>query len=256
MAVSISRNHSIFQLKDKVQEISNELKTNFGFSYFQYLRCYNDGSAGLLLNDTNLTEYFWNQPTNIPLIYSSFREEHETRHSYWFLWDEELPEYPVNLARNQFNICNGLTLVRRSRDYYDMIAVAMPSNLANAGSFYLNKLPAIEQFIIKFDKNEKELISNMHKDRIHLPDPHRDKNYQKICLNSRHLEIQSKHGITYITSQELACIRLLCSGLSYKETAHILDISPRSVETYLSRAKIRTDLTLPEIKHIIANNCQ
>lgn len=250
MSAIISRDHSLFQSRDRMKQLTRELETNFGVSYFQYLRCFNDGSVGLLLSDTSLTEYFWNQSLTTPLVYSSFKEENKQSHSYWFLWDEELPHYPVNLAR-EFNIFSGITLVRRSKYYYDMIAVAMPKIVDNPGSFYLNKIHGIEQFIIKFDKTEKELLSTMNKDKIALPKVHRDENYQKICLNSEQIKIKGRNGITHVTSQEMACIRLLCSGLSQKEVAQILDISPRSVETYLYRARIRTGFSLAEIKALM-----
>ena len=85
MAVRVDTNHPIFLLKHNVQAASQEFLTAFGFSYFQYLRCFDDGYINCLTNNTTLFEYF-QQVENEPLVYSSYEQEHEQNHSYWFFW--------------------------------------------------------------------------------------------------------------------------------------------------------------------------
>lgn len=242
MPLQISLDHPTLALKEKVQEVSGNFLNSFGFSYFQYLRCYADGSIGLLTNNTGLIEQL-QHVDNSPVVFSSYESEHENAHSYWFLWDEELPEAPVQLAREKLNMRNGLTLVRRSKNYYDMIAVALPSEQANPGGFYLNKLKAIEQFVNEFDVDNKDLIELMNKNRLVLPEPYRDVNYKNICLTSGKITVVGKYGKTYITAQELACLRLLLQGAAYKKIAQVLDVSPRTVETYILRVRQRTGYT-------------
>ena len=239
MPIPIATDHPTLALKHQVHEISKNFLTDYGFNYFQHLRCYADGSISLLTNNTGLFEYF-QEVRNAPVVYSSFNEEDKNAHSYWFLWDEALPEFPVELARKRFGIHNGLTLVRRSRSYYDMIAVGLPYEQANPGSFYLNKLKAIEQFIDDFDKDNKDLIALVARNPIALPEQYRDSNYKNICLTDGKITVTGATGQTYLTSQELASLRLLFQGASYKEIGQYLTISPRTVETYLQRIKLRT----------------
>lgn len=239
MSVQISLDHPTLTSKSKVQEASQHFLNTFGFNYFQYLRCFSDGSVSLLTNNTGLVEYF-QQVDNSPVIFSSYKDEHKNAHSYWFLWDEELPEFPVQLAREKYHIHNGITLVRRSKHYYDMIAVALPKEQPNPGSFYLNKLKAIEQFIHDFDVDNKDLIKLMNKNPLMLPESYRDGNYQRICLTKGKMTIAGKNSMTYITAQELACLRLVFHGATYKQIAKSLNVSPRTVETYMLRIKHRT----------------
>lgn len=243
MGIKITLDHPTIALKSKIQEISADFLNRHGLNYFQFLRCYDNGSIGLLTNNTGLLEHF-QYVDNAPVVFSSFTDEHQSSSSYWFLWDEELPEMPVQLAREQFNIRNGITLVRRSKHYYDMIAVATPVEPDNAGAFYLNKLKSIEYFINEFEIANHELIRLMNKHPLLLPEPYRDINYKKICLTKGTVSVRGKTGESYITTQELACLRLLIQGKSYKQIAQIMDISPRTVETYLQRVKHRTGLTL------------
>lgn len=237
--IRIEGNHPTLQLKDKVQEICTHFLAQHGFNYFQYLRCNKDGSCSLLTNETGLFESFSQMPA-IPLIYSSYTEEHEKLHSYWFLWDEELPAFPVNFAREKFNLHHGLTLVRRAKDYYDMIAVALPEPRRNITSFYLTKHKIIEQFINRFDKTQHDLILHINKNPLVLPTPNRDENYRKMCLSHGRIEILGRHGAFYITARELTCLRLLLQGATSKEIAQVLHLSHRTVETYFNRIKLRS----------------
>ena len=251
MSLSIALSHPTFELKPKIQELTNGFLTTHGFSYFQYLRCYDNGAIGLLANDTRLMEHF-QHVDNAPVVFSSFTEEHKQTPSYWFLWDEALPPAPVQLAREKFNIRNGLTWVRRSKHYYDMIAVALPQEQPNPGTFYLNKLKAIQQFIAEFDKTNKDFIKLMDKNPIALPEAYRDINYQDICLQKGKINILGHLGETYITSQELSCLRLLFQGMTQKQIAQMLELSPRTVETYLQRVKSRTGFaSLVELEGLI-----
>lgn len=252
MSLQLSLDHPMLAVKTKIQEVCGNFLEMFGFSYFQYLRCFADGSIGLLTNNTGLLEYF-QHIDNSPVVFSSFENEHENAHSYWFLWDEELPESPVQVAREKFNIRNGLTLVRRSKNYYDMIAVALPSEQANPGSFYLNKLKAIEQFVNEFDADNKDLIQLMNKNPIVLPASYRDVNYQKMCLTKGKVIVAGKYGETHVTAQELACLRLFIHGEPYKKIAQELKISLRTVETYMIRVRQRTGLsTRAELKRMMS----
>ena len=239
MSLKFDLNHPTFLLKNKVHEASKNLLEAFGFNYFQYLRCFSDGSISCLTNNTGLFEYF-QHINNEPVVFSSFENEHENAHSYWFLWDEELPSTPVQIAREQLNLHHGLTLVRRNKDYYDMIAVALPYEQENPASFYLNKLKAIEQFIFNFDLENKELIHLLNQNRIALPKAYRDVNYKEMCLTGGRIQVTGTMGATYLTVQEIACLRLLLQGATHKQIAKVLELSSRTVETYLLRVKRRT----------------
>lgn len=244
--------HPVFESRSRIAEITQQFLHSHGFNYFQYLRCYADGSIGLLTNQTGLLEYFEHMD-NSPVVFSSFDEQHENSHAYWFLWDEELPELPVQFARQKFNLRSGITYVRRSKNYYDMIAVALPTEPANPCGFYFNKLKAIEEFIHDFDKGNKDLIRLMNKNPILLPMSYRDQNYQDICLTKGRLKVEGKNGVTYLTTQELSCLRLLSQDASYKEMARELKISVRTVETYLARIRQRTGFASHgEMLHMLA----
>lgn len=240
MPVQLSTAHATFEARPKVREATKSFMDTFGFSYFQYLRVFADGSIGLLTTDTGLLEEVGAGVDDEPVVFSSYEEENAKQHTYWFMWDETLPDYPVQLARQKYNIRNGITMLRRHKNYYDMIAVAVNDELANPGTFYLNRMKPIENFITEFDMNNKDLLSIMDKHPIVLPKPYRDANYQKICLTDGRVDVAGKEGVTYVTAQELTCLRYLAQGATYKEIGRLMNVSPRTIETYIQRIKDRT----------------
>lgn len=251
----IDRDHPTFLLQAKVQEICNPFLKQQGLKYFQYLRCYSDGSFSLLTTETGFFDLMSALP-RAPVIYSSFTEEHESKHSYWFLWDEELPAVPVQLVRERLKLFHGVTLVRRAKDYYDMIAFALPDAHRNIGSFYLNKYQVMEQFIQMFEKESQDLIRGITEQPIIVPAPYRDSNYHKICLKNGRIEITSPNGLVHITAQELTCLRLLLQGQTYKQIAAIMRVSPRTVETYIKRIKERSGMLTRHDLESLVTVCQ
>lgn len=242
MSNIVDCDHPVFTLKNTIDDAFSTMKTAFGFNLFQYLRCYKDGSMGLLTNQTSPFKLCAENP-ELQMTYSSFEEADQTKQSYWFMWDEALPTEPVSLVRERCGIYHGMTLVRRNADYYDMLAVGLPHAINNPGSFYLNKLQAIEQFIHSFESDNKDLLKIMKQHAIPIPIERRDENSDRICLPNGQYPIMGAIGPSYFTAQELACLRLLSRSLSLKEVAAQLDISPRSVETYMERLRHRTGLS-------------
>lgn len=234
----ISFEHPIFSLEEKMREICQPFLEAQGLNYFQYARLYSDGSVSLLVNKTSLLKHF------IELDYSSFssyKEQHHQQLSYWFLWDEELPWLPVQIGREDHQLHHGITLLRRSLNYYDMIAFAMPEERSNASSYYLCKLKIFEQFINFFEKKYGELLKIALSNPIQVPEMNRDINYEALCLkNLKRIPVIGASGPTYATSQELSCLQLWVQGAHGKEIANKLDLSSKTVETYLARIKARS----------------
>ena len=74
-----------------------------------------------------------------------------------------------------------------------------------------------------------------------------------MCLADGRIPIMTSTGETYLTAQELTCLRNLLQGDTCKQIANRLDISARTVETYLQRIKQRTGcVTRDDLKRLIA----
>lgn len=72
--LKIENKHPLLLLSNQVQEVCRNFLNDHGLNYFQYLRCYKDGSVSFLLTDPSL--FLRMVHLDIPLIFSSFKEEH------------------------------------------------------------------------------------------------------------------------------------------------------------------------------------
>lgn len=237
--MSVPFDHHIFESSQDMQSICSSFFASNGLSYFQYYRVYDDGSVFALLNNTTILKRFLE--LDFP-SFSSFKEGDKRRESYWFMWDEELPWLPVQIARD-LGVYHGLTYVRRFKNHYDMIGFGMPSERSNAASYYMSNRDMLKNFITYFEKEHGEIINASRRNSIMLRENNRDANYKQLCLGKNmRFEIDVSGTKTYLTPQEMSCMNLKNQGLSFKEIGRVLEISPRSVETYLQRIKIRTGI--------------
>ncbi|MGD9592721.1 MAG: helix-turn-helix transcriptional regulator [Candidatus Berkiella sp.] len=224
-------NHLHTALKEKTQPLLAKL----GCNYFQYLKVFADGSFSF-----NTTKPTWNafvsdylKKINKPAVYSHIDAHTLDKNKYIFLWDPNLPSEPVKLARG-FDIAHGLTFVERQSDHYYMIGFGASAANHHALDNYFNHFNEMDQFIQEFKANQK-LIKALDNERYVVPSSRQDAN-----LNSMLLPEQNRRE--YLTPQERLCLSLLAKGLSYKEIALKLKISPRTVETYLNRVRLRFNL--------------
>ena len=248
MNLHLDSNHSLFGLSPKVAEFFNDFSKQEDLSYFQFARYYTDRTELALLSRVDLLQKFLDRGWS---SLSSIKEENKSRCTYTFYWDEELPETPVSLARASCNIHHGMTILRRSHNFYDMIAFARDKPCSNPGGYYLTRLKALEDFTFSFERAFGDILKNP---RPHLmaPPPHQqDPNGPLIFLGNRNIEIQGRTGPSHITPREFDCLQLWTRRLTLKEIARFLEISPRTVETLLERSRIRTGLSLPELSRIL-----
>jgi len=151
------------------------------------------------------------------------------------------------ISRELFNIDNGITLVKKTKDYMDFYNFGSTKNNKNIRKFLLTNIDFLENFILYFLEKARNLIkssfthkinfsrkyfeeSNENDERNSLADIKSRKIFVDICRNK------------YITRKEFECLKHVAHGKSYKETAKLLNTSRRTVENYLYHSKERLDL--------------
>ena len=224
-----------FQLSDALKTFATPFLNTLGCNYFQYLKVNRDGSFSYLTTQPHWDEFTLQElkKRNQPAVYSHIDTHTLDKHKFTFLWDPNLPEEPVRLAR-QFNIANGFTFVERYEDFYYMFGFASPVGNKRAIDTYFNSLNSMHDFLQAFKYQQRKLIADIDTLRIHVPKSRQDCNLNTMLLTTQ----KPKH----LTAQELACIKGLAKSMSYKEIAKSLNLSPRTVETYINRVRLRYGL--------------
>lgn len=232
---TVMQSHYSCHLSSALKDITRPLLAKLGCNYFQYLKVFADGSFSFNSNFPEWTEFTteYLKKINKPAVYSHIDGHTLDKDKYTFLWEPNLPQEPVSLAR-EFDIAHGMTFVERNSEYYYMIGFGASASNHHALDNYFNHLNEMNQFIQEFKINQHKLINELDKHRFIVPPNRQDAN-----LHSMLLPAKQKDDAQYLTRQEHACLHALAKGMSYKEIAQHLKVSPRTVETYLNRVRHR-----------------
>ena len=221
-----------YDVSRDVRELSESFTRKHALSYFQYCTVYDDGSHSFLVNRPDFIQarYAGKRP-----VLSSVSTEQKEMKNYVFLWNETLPEVDTNLAR-EFGIDHGLCFVRRFPDRYQLIAFAAAPERKEIMSFYLNHREELEGFISDFAEKGQKLIQDADRLRFQLSPEFKDRNEHELYWKQRGAFLPEASGLV-LSSREQNCLDYIGDGYTLREIAEFLEISPRTVETYVERLK-------------------
>ena len=219
-----------------VRSLADAFLKQKGLNYFQYARIFSDGTFMPLSNRPDFVEA---RMLNKRRILSSIKNEQTSIPSYTFLWNENLPIDDCEMARD-FDIDNGLCFVQRSPEYYDLIAFAAPRTSTHILSLYAEQSHDLIAFIQQFQNRASSLLGRAQAERIPLSGDLQDVNQTKMLWGKRQrISVQSGKIVATIGWREFESWQLLAHGYTLSETAVYLQLSPRTVETYLDRVKAK-----------------
>lgn len=145
-------------------------------------------------------------------------------------------------AKNHFNIDNGIHFTYRESEYVEAISFA--SNMqVNAVGYFLANMDLLEKFNQYFRKSASKLIEQAVKSKIIIPEIMRG--YESIessfSLNSddrkKFLRSIGYNVMDNLSKREYGCLQYIARGMTSKESAKIMTISPRTVEVHINNIK-------------------
>lgn len=237
----LTQNRKSLTLCQELESFAKPTLEKLNLNYFQYLKVFKDGSFSFHGNRADWKEFvidFFSR-TKERMVYSHPPEkEYLDKNNYYFTWEHNLPKEPQLLAK-EFNINQGITFVERTEDYYTMMAYAAPEKNSRPLNIYLNNLTYLKQTLDEFKHEKKDLIKLLDANRIFPSYDQQDENLDKM-FSDIGKKILLKDS--YVTAREFECLKLLSKGASCKDIANTLKISPRTVETYFNRVKLRLNI--------------
>lgn len=240
----ISDTYITVKAANSIANICAPLK-KLGVIYCHYSKVYDDGSVALLVSNSEWHKHVFKKekpgpwPTKTAQIKSGF-------YSWQPIYDAEL----VKDAFSHFGIIDGILYVKKEAAYYEIFSFGL--NRANYSiiNFILNNKDFVEKFAIYFGKKVAEFFKVAENNRLILPSTMTENSYlndnQDLLLNEnikqeifQQMALNGQQ-IPQFTGREIDCLAHISRGRTAKETAKILNISVRTVETYLANAKIKT----------------
>ena len=223
------------------------MSSTFGIDNFFYTDLYpNQDKAGFASNQPSTIEKLI-QIGHFSEQHNNFLSEITANNSHKFIWPQDSLD-EVGMMLKDTGIKSGMSILYRSGDSIKNVGFASTSRSAELLNMFLNKSDLLLHFIKYFENEAKEILlenSNFLVDfksssELTISELHEKKlkkcikslEIKKLYLPSKKTEIP-----VYLTKREYESLFFLCKGKSSKQIAHILKISPRTVEEYLKTCK-------------------
>lgn len=240
----IPYNHHSIINAPQIGEICAPFFQKHNLNYFLYGKIYFNGTVNFLCSHENVNKFhFDNQYTvTVPPQFIT-----KNKNTGYFLILPTHYDAIIHAYRSFFNIGHMIGLNTYHKDHIEMAYFGAPANNDHAVNFYLNNLDILERFNLDFKERTKILINESEKNKIIIPKNMRTDldNFSSSYDPETPLKKYKLNGIykdVYLTQRELDTIREIAKGNTAKEAAQNLQLSPRTVESYINNIKLKLDL--------------
>lgn len=254
------KNYNVSMLDD-LNSLSQPIN-NYGIKFLTFRRVYDDGRLIHFANDKDWLLYsfdhqLWQSTSSLKRI-SKLNADEQFAHVW--LPNAHLTDHVYD-AMKRHNLWNGLTLYDKREDYVDLWAFATDQSNTEVMNLYVNELTVIKRFILYlhdkanslfFPKDVDLSIKVSSEAEVKSAFMSENKNFvlDSFGINKFYFDAERKN---YLTKKEFFCLHLISKGLSFKEIARILNISPRTVESHINSIKLKTDANF---KNDILHKCK
>jgi DNA-binding CsgD family transcriptional regulator len=237
--VATLRKHVAWKVADDVKAICQPLFDRFGINYFNYGIVYPDGSGTVLVSDRHWFEHY---------VTNRFKVNSAAGNSGVHLWSSYMDAAALSDARNYFNHDYGISIFKPGKHYCENLEFAATRDNHKILDFYFNNLDLLHAFVLYFKETARKLITLANHQRFIIPSDMQSESMRnfneekKIFLEEiqpKKYYLEADNRPLYLTRREVEVLKHYSSGCSIKEIAKQMHISPRSVETYLTNAKVR-----------------
>lgn len=236
---ALAYNQTIHQ---QLMDICSPLFLRSYIKSFRYFRLFKDGSY---LNLSTNNDWLYSRMTKIHnngLIFQSALCSAVSDDYTFFIWPNDPDADEVTNLFYDFNIWNGLSVYKRDSISVETWSFGATKDHTNLANYYINNMCLIKDFVKDFNTKGLPLIDVCDTKKLaHFKETtilDEEKN-EPILFNSQSNQPKSSFNdkeVTF-TFRELQCISMISRGKTYKEIATFLELSPRTVESYIQDAK-------------------
>lgn len=252
MAV-LRKNHPALYAPKHVQNICKPLFQNSLINYFEYVKVYNNGKGVRLDTKNGFLPYLHRNNNYLDL------NTLDKNNRIQFISMNCLPSgiderslSTINLFSNKFDLDNIFTFRKNSGDVLELASFGTSRGKDwSIANYYYSHIDYLENFIRYFKTQAKNIIEllekphniltfNRHTNHVEYFSSTNNQNKSNIFIN---VWTDSYADTVSLTRREWDCMKLLAHGKTAKETAYVLNISYRTVESYIDTLKHKLHCT-------------
>jgi DNA-binding CsgD family transcriptional regulator len=249
--LNMNKEKSIQQNSDfsqKMEKILEPLSTTYAIDNFFYTELLPKKQQAFFLSNKFSTL------ENIIKI-GEFSNDHDKflthiDHNYHkFIWPENASD-KIGTMLQATGIKSGISLLYRVGDSIRNIGFASTTQSNILTALILNKEELFHHFIKYFECEAENILQDKLKYLVDFKISYTNENYdlknnemetciESMKINKIFLSSSNKEDSVYLTKREWECLFFLCKGKSIKQISHKLNLSARTVESYLQSCKIK-----------------
>lgn len=223
-------------IKNKLRQINQEIQRISGLEVLTYRRFYQDKIVYIFNNDTWL-----NHSINNEIFYSdTFKKrikELSHRDELFYVWPRKTQD-SVYQQLYAYGFCNGFIYYNKTPGYYEAFAFTAKGEIDF--NSLLNGVVSIRNITTYFKEQMFENINNgvgfqIPNDNSNILDLQYDNKEKRLPISNYPVQCGGKDFL--ISKREAQVLQLLSRNNTYKAIASKLAISPRTVETHITRLK-------------------
>jgi LuxR family quorum-sensing system transcriptional regulator SolR len=229
--LNLAENHYIYTVQNNIREIFQDKLSSYGVTYFEYLRLYDNGDCIILASNQEVVRYLFNN--EVPLI-ATIEQEFIKEIFHYFVLPVGNYEKALHELKSYFNLAHFIDFVERHNGYIDLYCFGADANNPEIVNFYLNNIDLLENFKCYFKDKSRVLINQALKEKVLLSNAMLP-SYKGLSCGEQTLATE-----TYaLSKRQTDCLEYLLKGMTLKQIAKQLSLSPRTVEHYLKAIKVK-----------------
>lgn len=234
-------------------EICNPIFRVTPINYVGLARLYPDGSRSYLISNPEWGKILLKNKYHLAGTEDALIHGPEFSHQLWSLSSMfTLNQQTQNLFQDCVanNYGNGITLIERGIDFVEFIHICANTGYERSDPYLVHHIDELWNYVLYIretlaqNKELKSAYDKKYQYNLILPDRnvhlHANNN---LKMRTKKYYLGGYFDDVYFTSKEMDCLILLYQGKTIKEIAKSLNISPRTVESYIKDIKLKVKST-------------
>jgi DNA-binding CsgD family transcriptional regulator len=235
-----------------ILEICKPLFNSFNLTLFSHTRAFHNGCFTSLMTTVELTEYYidhkypiyFSQGKGLTLETGIYIAAHLESSSHQKIRQE---------LKNLFNVDHMVHIIDKQSTYDDMYSFATTPENYQLVNELINNMDVIKHFILYYKDKTAGLIKKATKVKYSdeyfslpkgtrlfncMPNSYQHKSTLKHMIIKR-AHVSTPFGEVCLSKREFDCLKYAVKNYTFKEIGKFLNLSPRTVETYVNNLKYK-----------------
>lgn len=248
LGIDLSKNKGITSCSE-VMSVCSPLYGLLDVTYFNYVKIFPNGSRSVLTDRVDFITQYYSDPklytTNAVISMEKLQK------TSMFMSCEFKDQLSYQVARRDFDIDNGLTIVHPSEEFLELYYFGTKKENYTHVEFYKSNIDLFYRFILYFKERASDLIEGADKDRFFLPGVVYDeqpsdleknivfvrKSFLEATKPTKIVTKCSDESLVLLSYREAEVMYHLSKQLTAKQAAKCLNISYRTVESHVLKIK-------------------